>query len=41
MHDSPGEAHMVADLPDTPKIVVHSFDDEPMEGFKDEDDHDL
>ena len=38
MPESPREAHMVVDLPDTPKIVVLSSDNEPMEGFEDEDD---
>ena len=34
MHDSPGEAHVVVDLPDALEIVIVSSDDEPMEGFK-------
>jgi len=27
MHDSLGEAHVVIDLPDTPEIVVVSYED--------------
>lgn len=38
MSDSPGEAHVVMDLPDTSEIVVLSSDDELMEGFEDKDD---
>ena len=42
MPNSPGKAHVVADLSDTPEIMVASFDDEPMQGFeghlKEEDD---
>jgi len=34
MSDSPGEAHVVVDLSDIPKIMVVSSDDEPMEGFE-------
>ena len=35
MPDSPGEVHVVVDLHDTPKIMVFSPDDEPMEGLED------
>jgi len=35
MPDSPGEAHVVVDLPDTPEIMVLSSDDEPVEGLED------
>ena len=35
MPDSPGEAHVVIDLPDTPEIVVASSEDE---GHQEEDD---
>ena len=42
MTDSPGEVHMVVDLPDTLKIMVLSPDDESIEGLEghleDEDD---
>jgi len=38
MPDKPGEVYVVVDLRDTPEIVVLSFDDEPMEGFENEDD---
>ena len=34
MPDSSGSAHAVVDLPDTPKIVVVSSQDEAMEGFE-------
>ena len=34
MPDSPGVARVVVDLPDAPKVVVVSFDSEPMEGFE-------
>jgi len=34
MPDSLGEAHVVVDLPDTPEIVVVSFEDDAMEGFE-------
>jgi len=34
MPDSPGEAHVVVDLLDTPKIVVVSSEDDAMEGFE-------
>ena len=34
MPNSPREIHVVVDLPDTPEIVILSFEDEAMEGFK-------
>ena len=34
MPNSPGEAHVVVDLPDTPEIVVVSYEDEAMEDFE-------
>ena len=38
MSDSPREAHVRVDLPDTLVIVVLSSYDEHMEGFEDKDD---
>jgi len=35
MPNSPEEAHVVAELPDTPEIMMLSSDDEPMEGLGD------
>jgi len=34
MPDSPGEAYVVVDLPDTSEIMVVSSDDKPMKGFE-------
>ena len=34
MPNSPGEAHVVVDLPDTPEIVVINSEDEAIEDFK-------
>ena len=34
MPNSPREAHVVVDLPNTPEIMIVSSDDEPMEGFE-------
>jgi len=34
MPNSPGEVHVVVDLPNTLEIVVVSFEDEAMEGFE-------
>ena len=38
MPDSPREAHVMVDLLNTQEIMVLSYDNEPMEGFEDEDD---
>ena len=37
MPDSLGETHVVVDFPNTPEIVVVSYDVELMEGFEDKD----
>lgn len=37
MLDSPGEVHVVINLPDTPEVVVISFGDEGHQGEEDPD----
>ena len=34
MPDSLGEAYVVVDLPDTSKVAIVTYDDEPMEDFE-------